>query len=142
MPSLRGLVSFVTLPEENATCNGKTIAQALDDSPDGGKYGVGVIEEEISPGCGSRRKRLSVKVSESSGSTAVEYGTLTYTQSLSNIRAVPSAAPTGEMTPPSSVGNISVDDKPVKVARRRKSFMAGLFGRSNPKEKEKQAAGP
>lgn len=45
------------------------------------------------------------------------------------------------MTPPTSAEDTPVgNDKPVKVARRRKSFMAGLFGRSNQKENEKQAA--
>lgn len=68
---------------------------------------------------------------------------LTQTQSLSNIRTTLKSAGggAGEMTPPNSAEGIPMgEDKPVKVARRRKSFMAGLFGRSNNKENEKQAA--
>lgn len=45
------------------------------------------------------------------------------------------------MTPPTSADDAPVgDDKLVKVAKRRKSFMAGLFGRSSQKENQKQAA--
>lgn len=70
VPSPRGLISFVPLPEENVACNGKTIAQALDNTLDGGSYGMGAIEEEKTPSFGSRRKRLSVKVSRSRVFTA------------------------------------------------------------------------
>lgn len=63
-------------------------------------------------------------------------------QSLANIRT-PSAAAAYEMTPPTSAeDNVPMCEvKPVKAAKRRKSFVAGLFGRSNGrKENEKQAA--
>lgn len=66
---------------------------------------------------------------------------LTGSQSLSNIKTSPLA---GEITPPTSVeettpvGEKSKPEK-VKVAKRRKSFVAGLFGRpANRKENEKQ----
>lgn len=54
------------------------------------------------------------------------------------------ATAAGEMTPPTSAEDTSPadEDKPVKVARRRKSFVAGLFGWSHvKKENEKQSAG-
>lgn len=53
------------------------------------------------------------------------------------------ATAVGEITPPTSADDASPvgDDKPVKVARRRKSFVAGLFGRSHvKKENEKPSA--
>lgn len=68
---------------------------------------------------------------------------LNWSQSLSNIKASPL---TGEITPPTSVEETTpVGEKPktekVKVAKRRKSFVAGLFGRQgNKKENEKQAS--
>lgn len=64
MPQPRGFISFLPLPEENMACNGKTIAAALDETlEDPVGYAMGVIEEEKATSFGSRRKRLSVKVS-------------------------------------------------------------------------------
>lgn len=140
----RGVITFRALPEENVACGGNTIAQALDDSTEGGtSNGMGAIDEGKAASFGSRKKRLSVKVSEdapppSRGSP--ESDMLTHTQSLSNIRTTLTSAGggAGEMTPPNSAKDVSLgEDKPVKVARRRKSFMAGLFGRSSNKENEK-----
>ncbi|KAF3770081.1 hypothetical protein M406DRAFT_284607 [Cryphonectria parasitica EP155] len=118
----RGLISFVTLPEDNVACNGKTIAHALDDALDGGPYAMGVIEEEGQASYASRRKRLSVK-------------------SLTNIRTSGRADMTaGEITPPTSADDTPIgEDKPIRIAKRRKSFVAGLFGRGTRKENEKHA---
>lgn len=45
------------------------------------------------------------------------------------------------MTPPTSPEeNAAGEDRLVRVAKRRKSFVAGLFGRSTRKEEEKQAS--
>lgn len=63
VPPPRGFISFVGLSEENFACNGKTIAHALDGTPEMGGHGMGIIEEGKAAGFGSRRKRLSVKVS-------------------------------------------------------------------------------
>lgn len=58
----RGLITFVALPEENIVCNGKTMAQALEEAEGSGSHAMGAIEEERTPSSVSRRKRLSVKV--------------------------------------------------------------------------------
>lgn len=64
MPQQRGFVSFLPLPEENVACNGKTVAATLDDTlEDPLGYTMGVINEDKSASFGSRRRRLSVKVS-------------------------------------------------------------------------------
>ncbi|CAN8096601.1 unnamed protein product [Discula destructiva] len=126
VPQPRGLISFLPLPEENMAYNGQTVAAALDEmleEPTG--YAMGVIEEEKATSFGLRRKRLSVK-------------------SLTNIRT-PSALAAYEMTPPTSAeDNAPIgDEKPAKVAKRRKSFVAGLFGRSNGRrENDKHVAEP
>ncbi|KAJ4391923.1 hypothetical protein N0V93_005543 [Gnomoniopsis smithogilvyi] len=124
VPQPRGFISFLPIPEENVACNGKTIAAALDDASENPLgYTMGVIDEDKSATFGSRRRRLSVK-------------------SLANIRT-PSAAAAYEMTPPTSAEDNTpmAEVKPAKVAKRRKSFVAGLFGWSNGrKENEKQAA--
>lgn len=60
VPPPRGFISFVPLAEGNAACNGKTVAQALENLD-----GMGVIEEEKAASFRSRKKRLSVKVSQS-----------------------------------------------------------------------------
>lgn len=45
------------------------------------------------------------------------------------------------MTPPTSVEDAPVgEEKPAKVAKRRKSFVAGLFGRNAKKENEKHTS--
>lgn len=167
VPQTRGFISFLPIPEENVACNGKTIGAALDETlEDSAGNAMGVIEEEITTSLGSRRKRLSVKV-RSPGHGAAE-GWLSHSrlshlwsqkrcsrtfkkskditdeqkQSLSNIRT-PSAAAAYEITPPTSAEDNAPTqgDKPVRVAKRRKSFVAGLFGRTNgKKENEKQAA--
>lgn len=63
VPSPRGFITFVALPEENVACNGRTMAQTLDEAVDGGgSHMMGVIEEDRATSFGSRRKRLSVKV--------------------------------------------------------------------------------
>ncbi|PSS03861.1 Tautomerase/MIF superfamily [Coniella lustricola] len=119
----RGLVTFVPLPEDNFASGGKTIAHALEEAPDGGGSGMGVIQEERPASYGSRMKRLSVK-------------------SLGNIKA-PGRADVlvGEMTPPTSPEESAAgEDKLIRVAKRRKSFVAGLFGRSTRREEEKQAS--
>lgn len=59
VPPPRGFITFVPLAEGNAACNGKTIAQALESLD-----GMGVIDEEKAVSLGSRKKRLSVKVSQ------------------------------------------------------------------------------
>ncbi|KAG8161889.1 hypothetical protein KVR01_008876 [Diaporthe batatas] len=116
VPPPRGLIRFVAMPDENVALNGKTLAQSLDEEANG-NGSMGVIDEE-QPASFARRKRLSVK-------------------SLSNMKASPV---TGELTPPTSpeettpVGENAKPEK-VKVARRRKSFVAGLFGK---KENVKQ----
>lgn len=64
VPPTRGHISFVPLPEENVACNGKTIAAALDAAiEDPAGYAMGVIDEEKEANFGSRKKRMSVKVS-------------------------------------------------------------------------------
>ncbi|ROW12326.1 hypothetical protein VMCG_00243 [Cytospora schulzeri] len=118
VPSPRGLIRFTALPEEDVALNGKTMAQVLeeDDTDVGGS--MAVIDEE-KPVSSARRKRLSVK-------------------SFSNIKASPLA---GEITPPTSADDGSpVGEKPenIKVAKRRKSFVAGLFGRSDSKKENKK----
>lgn len=177
VPQPRGFISFQPLPEDNMACNGKTVSAALDetleDHPAG--YSMGVIEEEKATSFGSRRKRLSVKVSaavltaarhsppplppppprasSARGFSGEEDSLQRLTadadpwykrkKSLTNIRT-PSAAGAYEMTPPTSAEDnapAGSEERPVKVAKRRKSFVAGLFGRSNGrKENEKQAA--
>ncbi|KAK2604974.1 hypothetical protein N8I77_007861 [Diaporthe amygdali] len=118
VPPPRGLIRFVAMQDENMALNGKTLAQSLDEEANG-DAAMGVIDEEF-PARFARRKRLSVK-------------------SLSNIKASPLA---DEITPPTSAEEMApVGEKPekVKVAKRRKSFVAGLFGRpGSKKENEKQ----
>lgn len=64
VPQQRGFISFLPVPEENLSCNGKTVAAALDDTwEDPLGYTMGVIEEDKSASFGSQRRRLSVKVS-------------------------------------------------------------------------------
>ncbi|KAG6365019.1 hypothetical protein INS49_006625 [Diaporthe citri] len=120
VPPPRGLIRFVAMAENNMALNGRTLAQSLEEEANG-NGSMGVIDEE-QPAIFARQKRLSVKP-------------------LSNIKASPLA---GEITPPTSVeettpvGEKSKPEK-VKVAKRRKSFVAGLFGRpGNRKENEKQ----
>lgn len=167
VPQPRGFISFLPLPEENMACNGKTVSAALDETlEDPAGYAMGVIEEEKATSFGSRRKRLSVKVSAararpppvaSARDSPEEEDRLQRSKaddadpwykrkkSLTNIRT-PSAAGAYEMTPPTSAEDNAPaggEERPVKVAKRRKSFVAGLFGRSNGrKENEKQAAEP
>lgn len=160
VPQQRGFISFMPLPEENIACNGKIVAAALDETlEDPAGLAMGVIKENKAVSFGSRRSRLSVKVILSppppslahhlqkghlkeSGSPTGDYLLTRTTQSLTNIRT-PSASAAYEMTPPTSAeDNVPMGEvKPVKVAKRRKSFVAGLFGRSHSKkENEKQAA--
>lgn len=65
VPQPRGFISFLPLPEDNVACNGKTVAAALDETLDRAAdgYAMGAIDEEKAASFGSRRKRLSVKVS-------------------------------------------------------------------------------
>ncbi|POS76494.1 MIF domain-containing protein [Diaporthe helianthi] len=120
VPQPRGLIRFVAMQDENVALNGKTLAQSLDEEANG-NGSMGVIDEG-QPATFARRKRLSVK-------------------SLSNIKASPLA---GELTPPTSLEEttpVGENTKPerVKVARRRKSFVAGLFSRpGSRKENGKQ----
>lgn len=73
VPAPRGHITFVALPEENVACNGKTMAQALDEAVEGGgSHAMGVIQEERTRSPGFRRKRLSVKV----GKDLLHNGTL------------------------------------------------------------------
>lgn len=65
VPPSRGFFTFVPLPEENVGCNGKTVAQAVDDALENEGHGMSVIDEERATGPVSRKKRLSVKVSKS-----------------------------------------------------------------------------
>lgn len=137
VPPTRGFFTFVPLAEENVAYGGKTVAQAVDDASEGEGYGMSVIDEERPSGPVSRKKRLSVKV-RSDGPSVSQHGTDGAWQSLSNIRT--SAAVGGEITPPTSADDMPVaEDKPPKVARRRKSFVTGLFGRASlKKENERQ----
>lgn len=64
VPSTRGFFTFVPLPEENAAFNGKTVAQAVDEALESDAHGMSVIDEEKATGAVSRKKRLSVKVSQ------------------------------------------------------------------------------
>lgn len=117
VPSPRGLIRFIALPEEDVALSGKTMAQVLEEDGCAG-VSMAVIDEER-PASSARRKRLSVK-------------------SFSNIKASP---PTGEVTPPTSADDgPPVVEKPenIKVAKRRKSFVAGLFGRSDSKKENKK----
>lgn len=161
VPQSRGLISFLPMPEDNMACNGKTVSAMLDETlDDPAGYAMGVIEEEKATSFGSRRKRLSVKVSAARHPLPVASATdcpeqedkrskaeadpwYKRKQSLTNIRTA-SAAGGYEMTPPTSAEDnapVGGEERPVKVAKRRKSFVAGLFGRSNGrKENEKQAA--
>lgn len=64
VPPSRGFFTFVPLPEENVGFNGKTVAKAVDDALEGEGHGMSVIDEERATGSVSRKKRLSVKVSQ------------------------------------------------------------------------------
>ncbi|KAL1880732.1 hypothetical protein Daus18300_001346 [Diaporthe australafricana] len=118
VPPPRGLIRFAAMLNENVALNGKTLVYTLEEEAIGGGA-MGVIDEE-QPATFARRKRLSIK-------------------SLSNIKTSPLA---GEITPPTSAEEMpAADEKPekVKVAKRRKSFVAGLFGRpGTKKENERQ----
>lgn len=63
VPPSRGLFTFVPLPEENVTLNGKTVAQAVDEAMESEGYGMRAMDEEKPTGVVPRKKRLSVKVS-------------------------------------------------------------------------------
>lgn len=67
VPSPRGLINFVALSEDNVASDGRTMAQTLDEAVNTGlSQAMGVIEEERVTSVGSRKKRLSVKVSRDS----------------------------------------------------------------------------
>lgn len=142
VPPTRGLIRFVAMLDENVALNGKTLVHALEEEAIGGGA-MGVIDEE-QPTTFARRKRLSVKVKtkKSTSTPMLRDLLLTRSQSLSNIKASPLA---GEITPPASAEEMpATDEKPekVKVAKRRKSFVAGLFGRpGSKKENERQFPG-
>lgn len=64
VPQQRGFISFMPIPEENIACNGRIVAAALDETlEDPAGYAMGVIQEDKTTSFGSRRRRLSVKVS-------------------------------------------------------------------------------
>lgn len=140
VPSPRGLIRFTALPEEDVALNGKTMAQVLEEDADVG-VPMAVIDEER-PASSARRKRLSVKVRNYSQKVKFwgnlqEADTDTW-QSFSNIKASPLA---GEISPPTSADDSpAVGERPenLRVARRRKSFVAGLFGRSDSKKENKK----
>lgn len=145
VPPTRGFFTFVPLPEDNVAFNGKTIAQAVDEALEMEGHGMGVIDEEKPAAPTSKKKRLSVKVSKTVVLPRTSRDVFFWNadtdnqwQSLSNIRT--SAALGGEITPPTSADDMPVIvDKPHKVARRRKSFVTGLFARSSvKKENERQ----
>ncbi|KUI62277.1 hypothetical protein VP1G_09404 [Cytospora mali] len=115
--SPRGLIRFTALTEKDVALCGKTMAQVLEEDADVSSS-MTVIDEER-PVSSARRKRLSVK-------------------SFSNIKASPLA---GEITPPTSVDDsplVGEKPEPIKVARRRKSFVAGLFGRPESRKENKK----
>ncbi|KAI3401226.1 hypothetical protein diail_11932 [Diaporthe ilicicola] len=123
VPPPRGLIRFVAMLDENVALDGETLAQALEEEEAFGGGPMGIIDEE-QPARFARRKRLSVK-------------------SLSDMKTSPLA---GEATPPTSAEEVpALDEKTerVRVAKRRKSFVAGLFGRSgSKKENERHIQAP
>ncbi|KAK3996055.1 Tautomerase/MIF superfamily [Cladorrhinum sp. PSN332] len=135
----RGVLRFVPATEEQLACNGKTVAGEIDDLEKstvhcaqamGGKDGVLDAQGDISRGT-KARKKLSVRT-------------------LANFRPVSvSGYPVLELTPPSSADEalppmpgspreITVPQESTEVvlaqqqktARRKKSFVATIFGRS------------
>ncbi|KAK7726252.1 hypothetical protein SLS53_007047 [Cytospora paraplurivora] len=120
--STRGLIRFTGLAEEDVALDGRTLAQSLEEDVDA-SGAMAVIDEE-KPASSARRNRLSVK-------------------SFSNFKTSNLA---GDITPPTSAedGPPTAAEKPqnaTKVISRRKSFVAGLFGKSDfRKENKKQVA--
>ncbi|KAK4237923.1 Tautomerase/MIF superfamily [Achaetomium macrosporum] len=133
VPPARGFLRFVPTQEEHLACNGKTMAGEIDElekdfqneeNNDGAKPSRVTLDEVVAAETrGMRaRKRLSTK-------------------SLAALRH-PAAAdiPTPEPTPPGSGDEVdSASAQPKKSARRKKSFVATIFGRSGSKSSDRSS---
>jgi len=146
LPS-RGILRFVPVAEENMAVNGKTVTGILEDAgrgvSEGGAAGQNRASRRFRAG-----KRLSVKVCNRSTIHLAACADRR-TQSFGSLKEAPPSEPTTpasavEEPPPvpplptisqETIGTIKEEDTnpPVqeKKARRTKSFMATIFGRSS-----------
>lgn len=153
----RGFLQFIPTLEENMAVNGRTLAAEMDDLERNGSLADDV--PSLGSRRSKTKKKLSVRVSADEemtggGGLSFEYGRLTsrpaHPQSIGNFR--PSsvvAGPAPELTPPASASDGAppvsslpaipgTPDKastatgprhPTPAARRKKSFVASIFGR-------------
>ncbi|KAK4189590.1 Tautomerase/MIF superfamily [Podospora australis] len=139
----RGFLRFVPTKEEHLACNGKTTAGEIDELEKSMLGALGVDEDDmqgtISKG-GKTRKKLGVR-------------------SFANLRSSSGAAyPAAELTPPASADETlptvletskilktletNIEPQQQKVARKKKSFVATIFGRSGGKNTEYRSSLP
>ncbi|KAH8890905.1 Tautomerase/MIF [Thozetella sp. PMI_491] len=118
----RGLLRFIPTGEENVATNGKTMAGEIDDLE---KSSRGLLDDSVS--ITSRKSKARRRLSIRSFTT------------LKSPSAVNIPAP--ELTPPTSAVDESPPEmpavEPTPKARRRKSFVATIFGRSSGKNESR-----
>ncbi|KAF7532090.1 hypothetical protein G7054_g8270 [Neopestalotiopsis clavispora] len=145
----RGYVRFVATPEEDVANCGKTVAGELDELDK-------VTADEVEQGRESstkplKSKRLSVRslaslnsktntaVNPSPGPDALP----TPPASTGDTPMIATAIPEHPLTPPADPPSAPAEEKPVKTATRRKSFVTALFaGKSLSKERRVKSATP
>ncbi|KAK8066083.1 macrophage migration inhibitory factor [Apiospora hydei] len=144
VPASRGYVRFEATPEANTAYGGKTVAGEMDDVDRNRKDGA-AIDRTPSRAAKSTKKMLGVRslpgLRPSSAMSMREEAKLpTPPSSMDDTPMIATTIPEHPPTPPKS--EQEPEEKPAKVAVRKKSFVSSLFGgRGSTKDRRPKTSG-
>ncbi|KAK8136663.1 Macrophage migration inhibitory factor [Apiospora sp. TS-2023a] len=144
VPASRGYVRFEATPEANMAYGGKTVAGEMDDIDRNQKDGA-AIDRAPSRAATKTKKMLGVRSlpglrPSSSMSMREEAKLPTPPSSMDDTPMITTTIPEHPPTPPKS--EKENEEKPMKVAVRKKSFVSSLFGgRSSTRDKRPKTSG-
>ncbi|KAK8058951.1 hypothetical protein PG994_009399 [Apiospora phragmitis] len=145
VPSSRGYVRFEATPEANMAYGGKTVAGEMDDVDRIRKDGAAI--DRAPSRAAKSKKMLGVRPAVSPRSTTilshVDAGggkTADSPSSMDDTPMITTTIPEHPSTPPKS--EQESEEKPTKIAVRKKSFVSSLFGgRGSTKDKRPKTSG-